>query len=87
MDVCSQHGTWFDPGELPQVFAFVKSGGLVRERLREQERQRLAASHDQDRALEGQPPHASFDSLSESPLSARSPSAQQFCRGFVAIRA
>jgi Zn-finger nucleic acid-binding protein len=78
VDVCSKHGTWFDPGELPQVFEFVKSGGLVRERLREQERQRLAASHDRDHALEGQATHASFDSISESPLSAHSAAHSSF---------
>ena len=42
VDVCARHGTWFDAGELPQVLAFVKSGGLVRERTRELERQRDA---------------------------------------------
>ena len=45
IDVCARHGTWFDVGELPQVLAFVKSGGLVRERARELARQREALAH------------------------------------------
>jgi Zn-finger nucleic acid-binding protein len=30
VDMCREHGTWFDPGELPKVFAFLRSGGLQR---------------------------------------------------------
>jgi len=33
---------WFDADELPQVLEFVQTGGLVRERARELERERLA---------------------------------------------
>jgi Zn-finger nucleic acid-binding protein len=29
IDVCSLHGTFFDPGELPRVLAFVRRGGLA----------------------------------------------------------
>lgn len=29
VDVCSRHGTFFDPGELPRVLAFVRRGGLA----------------------------------------------------------
>jgi Zn-finger nucleic acid-binding protein len=64
VDVCARHGTWFDAGELPQVLTFVRSGGLVRERVREQERLRQARAH--DRELSGSLAHASplaFDSL------------------------
>ena len=63
VDVCAQHGTWFDAGELPQVLAFVKSGGLVRERMREQARHREALAH--ERALGGAEQKAplAFDSL------------------------
>ncbi|MES1176477.1 MAG: zf-TFIIB domain-containing protein [Myxococcales bacterium] len=50
VDVCARHGTWFDAGELPQVLAFVKSGGLVRERAREQQRQREAQAHERELA-------------------------------------
>ena len=38
VDVCQQHGVWFDPGELPRVLAFVESGGLERARRRDEER-------------------------------------------------
>jgi len=67
VDVCARHGTWFDAGELPQVLAFVKSGGLVRERAREQERKRQARAH--EREMAGALAHASpltFDSAAES---------------------
>lgn len=37
VDVCSKHGTWFDPGELPRVLSFIESGGLSRLRRREVE--------------------------------------------------
>ena len=40
VDVCSMHGTWFDEGELPQVLAFVESGGLARARARQRDRER-----------------------------------------------
>ncbi|HET7540667.1 MAG TPA: zf-TFIIB domain-containing protein [Polyangiaceae bacterium] len=62
VDVCARHGTWFDPGELPQVLAFVKSGGLVRERAREQARQREARAHERD-ATRPSSPSLAFDSL------------------------
>jgi Zn-finger nucleic acid-binding protein len=32
VDVCAQHGTWFDPGELSRVLAFVEAGGLAEAR-------------------------------------------------------
>jgi Zn-finger nucleic acid-binding protein len=65
VDVCARHGTWFDAGELPQVLAFVKSGGLVRERARELERQRESRSHERDQAHAAATPLA-FDSLATS---------------------
>lgn len=37
VDVCTQHGVWFDAGELPRVLAFVESGGLERAKRREAE--------------------------------------------------
>jgi Zn-finger nucleic acid-binding protein len=39
VDVCSKHGTWFEEGELPQVLAFVESGGLARARARQRDRE------------------------------------------------
>lgn len=35
VDVCRQHGVWFDAGELSAVLAFVEAGGLARARARE----------------------------------------------------
>ena len=67
VDVCAKHGTWFDAGELPQVLEFVKTGGLVRERAREQERLRAARAHDRElagAAAQGTP--LAFDSLAQS---------------------
>jgi hypothetical protein len=41
LDVCRDHGTWFDPTELEQIVEFIKAGGL--DRARERERAELAA--------------------------------------------
>ena len=46
VDVCKQHGTWFDRDELAQIVAFIRGGGLEVARAREkaslvEERQRL----------------------------------------------
>jgi hypothetical protein len=30
VDVCVQHGTFFDAGELPRVLSFVRHGGLAK---------------------------------------------------------
>ena len=66
VDVCARHGTWFDAGELPQVLAFVKSGGLVRERARELERQREARAHEREMAgPAGAPTPLAFNSLTQ----------------------
>jgi Zn-finger nucleic acid-binding protein len=40
VDVCRDHGTWFDANELPQVIQFAMQGGLERADKRELERQR-----------------------------------------------
>jgi len=65
VDVCAAHGTWFDAGELPQVLAFVKSGGLVRERAREQARQREALAHERAHGGALPPTPLAFDSLAQ----------------------
>ena len=46
VDVCSQHGTWFDKDELRRIVEFIRAGGL--DRAREQE---LADLEAQRRAL------------------------------------
>jgi Zn-finger nucleic acid-binding protein len=35
IDVCREHGVWFDESELPRVLEFVEHGGLAEERRRE----------------------------------------------------
>jgi Zn-finger nucleic acid-binding protein len=37
VDICKEHGAWFDQGELPRVLAFAEHGGLARARARELE--------------------------------------------------
>ena len=48
VDVCSQHGTWFDRDELHRIVEFIRGGGLDKARAREmadleEERRRLRA--------------------------------------------
>ena len=35
IDLCKDHGVWFDAGELPKIIEFIESGGLVRAREKE----------------------------------------------------
>jgi Zn-finger nucleic acid-binding protein len=35
IDLCKEHGVWFDAGELPKIIEFIESGGLVRSREKE----------------------------------------------------
>lgn len=35
IDMCRQHGVWFDAEELPKIIAFIRKGGLERSRERE----------------------------------------------------
>ena len=37
IDWCKDHGTWLDRAELPQIIAFIRSGGLRKARDREKE--------------------------------------------------
>jgi Zn-finger nucleic acid-binding protein len=52
VDVCKQHGTWFDGGELTRVIAFAANGGLAKTRAREaadkkqEQKDREKANHD-----------------------------------------
>jgi Zn-finger nucleic acid-binding protein len=46
IDLCKQHGVWFDAEELPKIIAFIRQGGMERARQREkleikEERDRL----------------------------------------------
>jgi len=49
VDVCNQHGTWFDKDELRRIVEFIRSGGLEQARSRqiadlEQQRRELKAA-------------------------------------------
>ena len=35
IDICKQHGVWFDAGELPHIIEFIKKGGLDHARQKE----------------------------------------------------
>jgi Zn-finger nucleic acid-binding protein len=50
IDVCRDHGAFFDPGELPAVIDFVMRGGLVQAQQRESERKREAVKREQANA-------------------------------------
>ncbi|MGZ3453911.1 MAG: TFIIB-type zinc ribbon-containing protein [Polyangiales bacterium] len=53
VDVCKEHGVWFDAGELAAVLAFIEGGGLERARLREaQEAAERARAEKTRRAVE-----------------------------------
>jgi Zn-finger nucleic acid-binding protein len=46
VDLCKEHGVWFDIGELPKVVEFIEKGGLARAREKEkialdEERQKI----------------------------------------------
>jgi len=43
VDVCTQHGTWFDRGELGRIVEFIRGGGL--EKAREKEMAELEEAH------------------------------------------
>jgi len=54
IDMCKQHGVWFDAGELPKIIEFIDKGGLDRAREKEKismadERSRL---RDEQRRME-----------------------------------
>jgi Zn-finger nucleic acid-binding protein len=35
VDLCKEHGVWFDAGELPKIVKFIEGGGLARAREKE----------------------------------------------------
>ncbi len=50
VDICKQHGTWFDRDELSRIVEFISEGGLEASRVREKEEiqeQRRRLSHEQ----------------------------------------
>ncbi len=53
VDICREHGTWFDRGELPLLLAFAASGGTARARqqqIEDEERSRRQAEIARDTA-------------------------------------
>jgi Zn-finger nucleic acid-binding protein len=57
VNVCKQHGTWFDKDELRRTVEFIRAGGLEKARAREleeikDERRRLEASNRQGTLLD-----------------------------------
>jgi Zn-finger nucleic acid-binding protein len=62
VDICKQHGVWFDADELPSIIGFIKKGGMELARQRErneidQERSRLKEEQRKFR-LQGEVLHA-----------------------------
>lgn len=43
IDLCKQHGVWFDANELPKIIEFIRQGGL--DRAREKEKLQLEEKH------------------------------------------
>jgi Zn-finger nucleic acid-binding protein len=54
VDVCKQHGTFFDVGELPRIIEFVMNGGLEKAARVEIERLRDQAKREQQSAVSAQ---------------------------------
>jgi Zn-finger nucleic acid-binding protein len=50
VDLCKQHGVWFDAEELPKIIAFVRKGGMDRMR----EREKLAIQEDRGKLRDEQ---------------------------------
>jgi Zn-finger nucleic acid-binding protein len=54
IDVCKQHGLWFDAGELPRVLDFIADGGLAQAARRDAELARQAEKRAQARREQDQ---------------------------------
>jgi Zn-finger nucleic acid-binding protein len=50
IDLCKQHGVWFDADELPKLIAFIDKGGLARSR----EKEKIALEEERGRLREEQ---------------------------------
>ena len=50
IDLCKQHGVWFDAEELPKILDFIDKGGLVRSR----EKQKIALEEERSKLREEQ---------------------------------
>lgn len=63
VDICKQHGVWFDADELPSIIEFIQKGGMEKARQRErneleQERDKL---RDEQRRLAAQESRSGMD--------------------------
>ncbi|MBK6751601.1 MAG: zf-TFIIB domain-containing protein [Acidobacteria bacterium] len=45
IDICKQHGVWFDMGELPKIIEFIQKGGM--DLARQREKMAIEAERDQ----------------------------------------
>src|SRR5688500_5308100 len=50
IDMCKQHGVWFDAGELPRIIEFIDNGGLARSR----EKQKITLEDERSRVRDEQ---------------------------------
>lgn len=66
IDLCKQHGVWFDAGELPKIIEFIDKGGIDRAR----EKEKIALSDERSRIRDEQ--------LRLAMMSRRSGSSQRF---------
>jgi Zn-finger nucleic acid-binding protein len=48
VDLCKEHGVWFDAGELPKIIHFINSGGLARAR----EKEKIALEEEREKIRE-----------------------------------
>jgi len=48
IDMCKQHGVWFDAGELPRIIEFIEKGGIERAR----EKEKIAIEDERDKLKE-----------------------------------
>ncbi len=62
VDVCSQHGTWFDKDELRRIVEFIRAGGLEQARAKE-----LADLEAQRRALRTEKITSAWDTRDAEP--------------------
>jgi Zn-finger nucleic acid-binding protein len=63
VNVCNQHGTWFDKDQLRRVVEFIRGGGLEKRRARE-----LEELDDRRRSINNQAPAGTWEA-GESPMS------------------
>jgi Zn-finger nucleic acid-binding protein len=59
VDVCTEHGVWFDFGELSRILAWIRDGGLAHA-----QQQELANAKEQSRRATTQHWRGAFDEVS-----------------------